>query len=587
MSIDRRFGVIAAALCVPLLAVSGWLLTYQWHAYADADQGLRAFQTYRSALLVAEKASFERGPTNGVLGEDVPIPEARMAALQNARRDSDIRFRQLLDRLAASDCSQCVGKLATVKRAQADLAAARANIDRLIQKPLAQRTDRELEEAVDRMVDVIPQFSSVTDASTAEIVKGDPDSLNCLMVARLAATLREQAGLLGSRFTPALASHRPLTEREQLAIELTRGRIDQLRALVLPRVQDHPALARKAFAQVERQYFGDGLAYVAKVRELARRPEGAGLSTGLFAEQYVPLMRPIVDLRDEVLDLAETEVHSHRDTELALLGGTGSFALVLMGGLLLMVWLFREQVIRPFVEATRIVRALATGDHAVEVPSDVYRGEIGKLFDAVQILKTNNIERTRLEQERHRLIAELRTMAETDSLTQLLNRRAFETRARAACLKRDAREPELALIMFDIDYFKQINDTYGHAAGDYALQAVADLCRETWRKEDIVARIGGEEFAVLMEVLDRAQAVSTAHRLHEKLSRAKVTDGQAWAFTITASFGIAFAARADSPDVSSLLKRADGLLYRAKLAGRNRIEVETGQAWATEQEGRR
>jgi diguanylate cyclase (GGDEF)-like protein len=87
-------------------------------------------------------------------------------------------------------------------------------------------------------------------------------------------------------------------------------------------------------------------------------------------------------------------------------------------------------------------------------------------------------------------------------------------------------------------------------------------------------------------VLDRAQAVGTAHRLQEKLSRAKVTAGQAWAFTINASFGIAFAARADSPDVSSLLKRADGLLYRAKLAGRNRIEVETGQASATEQGGR-
>ena len=77
---------------------------------------------------------------------------------------------------------------------------------------------------------------------------------------------------------------------------------------------------------------------------------------------------------------------------------------------------------------------------------------------------------------------QLTVMAETDSLTRLLNRRAFESRARAICLKHDAPPSPLALIMFDIDHFKKVNDTYGHATGDRALQAIADLCRETWRR---------------------------------------------------------------------------------------------------------
>jgi len=587
MSIDRRFGIIAAALCIPLFLLSGWLFSSQWRAYSAADQGLRAFQTYRSVLFVAEKVSFERGPTNSVLGEDLPLTAARMAALQKARDNSDAALKALLERLDADDCERCLARRSTVVEAQTELAAARANIDRLIRKPLARRSDRELEDAVGGMVDVIPHFASVADASTAEVVAGDPDLLNYLIVARFAATLREQAGLLGSRFTAALASQRPLTEREQLGIERTLGRIDELRAQMLPRVQDHPALAHKAFIQVQEQYMGEGLAYVAKVRELASHPPGANLSTGEFAEQYVPLMHSIIDFRDEVLGFAETDLRSRRHREQAFLMGTGSFAAILTGGLLLMVLLFRGQVIRPFVEATRLIRELASGDLTVEVPQRAYRGELGKLFDAVQTLKTNNIERARLEQERHRLIAELRTMAETDSLTQLLNRRSFEFRARAACLKRDAEESEVALIMFDIDHFKRINDTYGHAAGDRALQVLADLCRETWRKDDVLARIGGEEFAVVMAVQDRAEAVGTAHRLRERLSRAKVLAEPGQSFTFSASFGIAFAARADSPDVSALLKRADGLLYRAKVAGRNCIEVEAAvQGTQTEHENR-
>jgi diguanylate cyclase (GGDEF)-like protein len=586
LSIGRRFSVIAAALCVLLLALTGWSLSHLWRAYADAERALSAVQTFRAVLLAAEKVSVERGPTNGVLGEDFPIPEARRVALQRARDESDLRVRQLLERLDASDDRNCCNfpaARAAVKRAQVELSAARANVDRLTRMPRSQRTDLAIEGAVDHMVEVIPQFSPIADASGAAVINGAPEALNSLVAARLAATLREQAGLLGSRFTAALASHRPLTEAEHMAIERTRGGIDQLHALIASRVQDHPALSGDAFVRMNEQYFGDGLADVARVRALASRPGGAAISTAEFAQQYVPLMRPIIEFRDEVLDLDEAQVRSHRDAALALLVGAGGAASILLGMLFLVAWLFRQQVVRPFVEATRVIRAIATGELAVEIRPHSYRGEIRQLFEALHILQANNIERSRLEQERRRLIAELRTQAETDSLTRLLNRRAFESRARAACLKPNAREPYLALVMFDIDHFKQINDTYGHAAGDRALQRVADLCRKTWRETDIVARIGGEEFAALIGVQDCAQAVGTSQRLRAMLSQTKVAVDQNDGFTVTASFGIAFATRANSPDMASLLKRADGQLYRAKLAGRDRVEVDASglSAWSS------
>lgn len=578
MSIDRRFGAIAAAIGIPLVVLSGWLLSHQWRAFSEANQGLVAFQTFRGALVVMEKISFERGPTNGVLGEALPISPAAVNALDAARRASDSAIATLDAQLDASHCANCAAERRQLQQLRTELAAARANVDALARQPRAERKTAAIAGAVDQMVALVPLLDPITDEGGIGAVKGDPAAVNCIVIARLAATLREQAGLLGSRFTPALASQRALTEDEEFAIERTQGGIDRLRELMEPHVDAHPALTAGAYPTLNRVYFGDGEAYVAKVRVLARRPQGAGISTRAFALTYVPLMRPIVDFRNEVLDLSDHEIRAHREFQLELLLGTCAFAWAFLVGLVWLVWMFREHIVRPFSEAARVIRAIALGDHAIDVPSYVYRGEIRALFEAIDVLKTSDIERTKLELERYRLIGELRTMADTDSLTQLYNRRAFEIRARAACadrcVDRCAPDPWLALVMFDVDHFKRINDTHGHATGDRALQKVADLCRETWRRNDIVARIGGEEFAVLVGVAKPELAIEMAHRLRDRLSTTRLTVEQGGEVRMTASFGVAFALRADEPRLEALLKRADGLLYRAKLAGRDRVEAE-------------
>ena len=96
-------------------------------------------------------------------------------------------------------------------------------------------------------------------------------------------------------------------------------------------------------------------------------------------------------------------------------------------------------------------------------------------------------------------------MAETDFLTGLLNRRAFERRFEETRERWRGADPVLAFILFDIDHFKSINDTYGHAAGDEALKVVAALCARNFRHADVVARVGGEEFAVLCPPANRGR----------------------------------------------------------------------------------
>ncbi len=174
--------------------------------------------------------------------------------------------------------------------------------------------------------------------------------------------------------------------------------------------------------------------------------------------------------------------------------------------------------------------------------------------------------------ERKRLEEELKHEARTDPLTGSSNRRHFFTLAeRAIRLSRRYQHP-LSLLMLDIDHFKAVNDTYGHHAGDLVLQALVQACRQTLRDVDMLGRIGGEEFAVLLPETDAEHALQAAERLRQAVAAVEVPleDGRAVRFTI--SLGVANLCDLDE-DIDALLKRADGALYRAKEAGRTRVRT--------------
>jgi diguanylate cyclase (GGDEF)-like protein len=168
--------------------------------------------------------------------------------------------------------------------------------------------------------------------------------------------------------------------------------------------------------------------------------------------------------------------------------------------------------------------------------------------------------------EAHRLAD---TLARTDELTGVSNRRAFMERGHHALEQARRYDRPLALVMLDIDRFKAINDTHGHAAGDRVLQAVGSLIQRAARTSDIPGRIGGEEFAVLLPETDEREAMALAERLRRDLAAVAVShDGATIRFTC--SFGVATRA----PDVAvldALLDRADAAMYRAKSEGRNRV----------------
>lgn len=169
-----------------------------------------------------------------------------------------------------------------------------------------------------------------------------------------------------------------------------------------------------------------------------------------------------------------------------------------------------------------------------------------------------------------RLYEEMRDLSIRDALTGLNNRRQFLTLLEAELSRGERFQRPLALLMIDIDFFKRVNDIYGHQAGDAVLKEVAQLLKINTRLVDEVCRYGGEELAVLLPETGTGMALQVAERLRSAIEQTPFDVGDGRSIHITASVGVAFCGD-EGESVESLISAADGALYTAKREGRNRV----------------
>ena len=166
---------------------------------------------------------------------------------------------------------------------------------------------------------------------------------------------------------------------------------------------------------------------------------------------------------------------------------------------------------------------------------------------------------------------QLANMALFDSLTGTLNRPAFFQHAEKEFARSKRYYRPLSVIMLDIDHFKRVNDDYGHQGGDQVLQIFAEACQEVIRSTDLMGRVGGEEFAMLLPDTPLKAAFNLAERLRERINKYPYLAGE-MLIEITASLGVA-ELHSDDGDFKALLQRADEALYSAKHAGRNQVKI--------------
>lgn len=190
------------------------------------------------------------------------------------------------------------------------------------------------------------------------------------------------------------------------------------------------------------------------------------------------------------------------------------------------------------------------------------------LLGTLLLMRLNRL-RKRANLELERLNDRLYQMATTDSLSGLANRRHFLRSARDLFSFHHSQGVPMALLMLDIDHFKQVNDRHGHAAGDEVIKAVAGVLHEQLRDQDLVGRLGGEEFAMLLVSCDGDHAAEVAERLRQRVAALTIHHENA-AIPVTISIGVA-AATASETRLEAALLRADQALYVAKQRGRNQV----------------
>jgi diguanylate cyclase (GGDEF)-like protein len=548
------------------------LVATQWNTYRRGVENVQIVHHLQLALRVMQRISAERAPSNGLLGANQAESPAIRAELVQARSDSDRSIDDLLDALDSSQRDAYRPIAAGITALRTELAQARQTVDRLAGQALAQRHSADIGTAVNNMIALTRRSVLAATDLSAILAMSDPVLRNGVANARLAASLLEYAEQIGSQFTAAVATGRPLRPDEVITIAKLNGRAEQLRFILelQLRSQKNNRQLEAALNKVDIDYFGNGLPMLNGLLATGLQSGEYGMSTGRLAALYAPKMKSIVELGDLILNDAVNGIEAKTQRAKNVL----SVAIGLAGLVLaIFYWLLRNirnRLVTPVLESASLFVALANGELDTPIPKPRGIQEIGNLFRAMEAFKASCVARIDLEREREALITQLQASSDTDFLTGLLNRRAFYTYGEPLFAIAQRYRNDLALILMDIDYFKQVNDRHGHQIGDIVLQQVASLCLRMHRKVDLVARYGGEEFLMLLPHTSLEQATAAAEKLRAAIAAHSLTLPSGTTLDIRASFGVA--AYRDDATLDTLIWRADQALYSAKDGGRNQVQ---------------
>ena len=577
MKFRTQFNLLVFIASFATLTVAGLSVHNEWQMYQQSVTAVKALKNVSVALIAAEMASKERGPTNALISQDSETDAAIRTKVVEARIKTDAMlaaFYSLSDNWQPQTGSEDLTCLDTSLNR---LIHARLAADQLAQKMPALRTKAEIQQITVEMAAIVSCTQSFALLEAEKSHTALPELTHRVQGALFVSELRERAGMLGSLLTPAFASGQPMSEQDIAGIYLTLGRIAQMQELLKARLsswqESNSDQAINLWSEVESAYFIDALAIVQQVIAASANASPYPMNAAEFARQYVPKMESILKLRDTLLQNSQRLAHEHLLKAQSDFMLNAVFVLLLLTALSTAVALLRYRLLGPLQSSVKALQGVAEGKLDLPLPQVHKDDEMAAVVEAVERIKQHEQERSRMEAEREALIEQLQNLSNTDFLTGLFNRRAFLSTA-VPVLSRSARyKAPFSLIALDIDHFKAINDTYGHDGGDRALIAVATVLRKAVRAHDLVARVGGEEFVILLESCNKQHALDFAERLRQEMKKTEIRllDGQT--LHLTASFGVA-ESQDEVAELDDLLRRADSAMYKAKQGGRDRVAAD-------------
>ncbi len=551
---------ILLATLAALPSVSNYL------RYRTNAQQLGRFET---ALQSAWLVSAERGPANNLMASSA-VDASLVEALAAARKATDDKLSQVETSFAEEIKAQ-PGLAKSLAETRQKLADSREAVDDVAALSLEARSYSAMANAIQSMFKAADTVNLLRGRAARAIITKTPDVAIDIAMTGTAGVMRDRIGRLGSYVIMSMQanrqdrlSYRAKFDTEMQSLMLVKSSLWNYTAAYLstPRLDT-------AFREFEAYYFGQALRYAQNT--IAIVVPSARPSVREFSESYIQGMRSSDKLRD--LILAETRARIEKKKQEALIYGAASLLIAFIAVLVLLrlTSVYKTALFQPMQSVRTQIAAIAAGDLSEAHYKDGVAPEVKKMFQELDFLREQLRQKGEMEDQQRALAEQLRKLSETDALTGVFNRRALEKAVRTI-LSGNEQCPALGVMIVDIDHFKSINDRYGHAMGDLALQKTASLLKGALRKDDILARYGGEEFVVVLQDVSHATATATADRLR-RLIEAQIIDEQS-GLSLTASFGVVWQEARAINSWDELIAIADDRLYEAKRAGRNRV-------WAT------
>ncbi|MFV0574829.1 MAG: diguanylate cyclase domain-containing protein [Vibrio sp.] len=540
-------GLILVSLISTFLSV--WLLMVSYHDYQNAKIKNTQFTQINSMISALGAIGRERGFANEVIFAKSKDKASAFEALIQARTDTD----QHIKNLSPSFFTQ--PQWDEFKQA---LKSARGHVDEFKTKEV--QTPERSKHAVNAMLSSSKLLhNDIYEAIALRIKQSNNPSVPFLKVLTL-AELRDSTGRLAAPFLTSLHFNVPITIGE-LKNSIRRLERIQVSWVLLHQMRDNLETQKEFETQLmeaEAKYQSRSKPLIEHISRSGFEGEDYHLSADEFSKMYRTGLGDIETLQSNYINnLFILYKKQERQAQAKFVTVIVCLAAIIL--LLSTIFLYvQRRLLKPLLTLNLSAQKLLKGELDNSRSEMKHIGEIQALFDMFRRLDKQMKKQRRLSME--------------DPLTHLPNRRKFNLDAQQ--LIDDAPEQKcLSMSFVDLDFFKKINDTWGHAMGDQVLVAVANILAPYLQENSCVARLGGEEFALLMLTDNNQERDKVLTEIQQKIRALELTNEEGNIIKVTASFGVCSSHTLVSTDIllEDLLEESDKALYEAKESGRDRI----------------
>ena len=549
----RNLLLISAILIVLTSLLSLWMVRDAWVQYHTAQNNLMQFEYFNHVLEASNALASERAYSNELILEQKGAKDAAWQALVTSRARTDAMLTRIPKHLLSASLMKATRSQLVISRQGVDAFRHRTIIDPV-----------EAQQAISSMLRTTDFYHEALFLKTTEFIKREPSAAGPILRAQALGELRDTAGRIGSSLLIPLATE---TTVPQASREFISGGLERIKLLLwllgsqgaetswLPEFQNQVADAASQFEK-------EGAALIRQLEEQSGKKGGHVQQSEEFARKYHASLHGLNALLDVYMNGLKEHYMTQKKLALMRLFAIVLTILTVYALTVTAILYFRSRILSPILRLNNIADTIIDGQASDSVMPDAIAEEVQSLFSSLGALGERLREQTILSKR-------FKRQSEEDTLTQLLNRRAFDYQAETLLLLA-TREYPAWLVILDVDRFKSINDRWGHTAGDTVLIALGEVLRQFSLpgEGDIVARIGGEEFAMMFRTPEAQDAIGYVQRIQNAIRQLELETHEGERFHITASFGVASGYQ---KPLSALFAEADAQLYRAKNSGRDRI----------------